>query len=110
MYYIGIKEDDSQQLIYYCRNCKHVDETISAGDGICVLNSHLKKNEQKFDHIINEYTKMDPTLPRVYNITCPDPECKTEKGVIYLRYNNDDLKYIYLCAECDTTWKTDDKH
>ena len=29
MYYIGISVDDANQLIYYCRNCRHKDETIT---------------------------------------------------------------------------------
>ena len=110
MYYIGISVDDPNVLTYYCRNCKHKDETITE-EGVCVLNSQLKKGEQKFNHIINEYTKLDPTLPRIYNMNCPNVECKTNKEdkkaeIIYIRYDDDNLKYLYMCTECDTTWKT----
>jgi uncharacterized protein YdcH (DUF465 family) len=117
MYYIGINLESSNELIYYCRNCRHKDETITE-EGICVLNSQLKKKEQKFNHIINQYTKLDPTLPRIYNVNCPNPQCKTNHEVsktekkptevIYVRYDDDNLKYLYICVECDTTWKTDE--
>ena len=33
---------------------------------------------------------------------------KVESNVIYLRYDDDNMKYLYICEECDTTWKTDD--
>jgi hypothetical protein len=33
---------------------------------------------------------------------------KTESSVIYLRYDDNNMKYLYICEECDTTWKTDD--
>jgi len=113
MYYIGISVDDPNQLTYYCRNCKHKDETITE-EGVCVLNSQLKKGEQKFNHIINEYTKLDPTLPRIYNMKCPNVECKSNKEsktteIIYIRYDDDNLKYLYMCTECDTTWKTNEQ-
>lgn len=117
MYYIGISPDDPNKLTYYCRNCRHVDETITE-EGVCVLNTQLKKGEQKFNHVINKYTKLDPTLPRMYNIPCPNPECKTNTSasgektpneVIYLRYDDDNLKYLYICNECDTTWKTNEQ-
>lgn len=62
MLYISINEDDTNKLIYYCRNCGEKDESITE-EGICVLNTQLKKGEQKFNHIINKYTKLDPTLP-----------------------------------------------
>jgi len=113
MYYIGISVDDPNQLTYYCRNCKHKDETITE-EGVCVMNSQLKKGEQKFNHIINEYTKLDPTLPRIYNMKCPNSECKTNKDskktaeIIYIRYDDDNLKYLYICSDCDTTWKTNE--
>ena len=113
MYYIGISVDDPNQLTYYCRNCKHKDETITQ-EGVCVLNNQLKKGEQKFNHIINQYTKLDPTLPRIYNMKCPNDECKTNKDssknaeIIYIRYDDNNLKYLYMCTECDTTWKTNE--
>ena len=112
MDYIGISEKDGNQLTNYCRNCGHKDDTLSS-EGVCVLNTQLKKGEQKFNHIINEYTKLDPTLPRIYNMKCPNVECKTNKEdkkteVIYIRYDDDNLKYLYMCTECDTTWKTNE--
>jgi DNA-directed RNA polymerase subunit M/transcription elongation factor TFIIS len=121
MYYIGISVEDSNKLNYYCRNCKHKDETTSE-EGVCVLNTQLRAGGQKFNHIINPYTKLDPTLPRIYNVKCPNSDCKTnhaiEQGasssssnpneVIYIRYDDDNLKYLYICVECDTTWKTNE--
>jgi DNA-directed RNA polymerase subunit M/transcription elongation factor TFIIS len=114
MLYISINEDDTNKLIYYCRNCGEKDESITE-EGICVLNTQLKKGEQKFNHIINKYTKLDPTLPRIYNVKCPKAECKSNGDsatgqceVIYIRYDDDNLKYLYLCTECDNIWKTDD--
>jgi DNA-directed RNA polymerase subunit RPC12/RpoP len=122
MYYIGINEKDSNQLTYYCRNCGHKDESITA-EGVCVLNTQLKQGEQKFNHIVNQYTKLDPTLPRIYSMKCPNASCTTNQGagasaaeskesgsceVIYMRYDDDNLKYLYICVTCDTMWKTDE--
>jgi DNA-directed RNA polymerase subunit M/transcription elongation factor TFIIS len=90
MYYISINEEDPNKLTYYCRNCGNVDKTL-ASENICVLNTQLKKGEQKYNHIINEYTKMDPTL-------------------IYIRYDEENMKYLYMCTTCDSVWKTDDKN
>ena len=62
-------------------------------------------------HEINEYTKLDPTLPRRNNIPCPNNECDSHKKgknseVIYLRYDDTNMKYIYLCCKCDNSWTT----
>lgn len=112
MYYISIDNANNDQLIYYCRFCGHKDENLTE-EGVIVLKTQYKKNEQKFNHMVNQYTKLDPTLPRIYNMKCPNNECKTNTGegkceIIYLRYDDDNMKYLYICATCDTTWKTDD--
>ena len=81
---------------------------------------------EKMTNVINEYTHLDPTLPRVkFNMVCPNAECpsnitgndeskdgddakgKVPKEIIYLRYNDSSMKYVYLCGVCKTHWKTD---
>lgn len=113
MYYISLDSTDSNKLIYYCRNCGNKDYTISVKD-VTVLKVQLKKSEQEFSHIINKYTKLDPTLPRVSNILCPNGDCSTNKDdknreIIYIRYDDTNMKYVYLCSTCDTVWKTEDQ-
>jgi hypothetical protein len=112
MYYISIDANDANKLVYYCRNCGNVDETLSV-DNVTVSKIQLKKSEQEFSHIINKYTKLDPTLPRINNILCPNANCKTNtedtpKEIIYIRYDDTNMKYVYLCSTCDTVWKTED--
>jgi DNA-directed RNA polymerase subunit M/transcription elongation factor TFIIS len=110
MYYIRIDSEDPNKLVYYCRNCGNEDDTI-VSENICVSKTHNKQGEQSFSHIVNKYTKLDPTLPRVSNVLCPNSECETNtkkkpKEILYLRYDDTNMKYIYLCSTCDTVWKT----
>ncbi len=114
MYYISIDSNNADQLIYYCRFCKHTDEQL-AEEGVVVLKTQYKKSEQKFNHMVNRYTKFDPTLPRIHNMKCPNSECaanvsgaETNPEIIYLRYDDSNMKYLYICTTCDVTWKTDD--
>ena len=113
MYYIRIDAEDSNILIYYCRNCGNEDTTITV-DNICVSKVKVQKGEQQYSHIINKYTKLDPTLPRISKILCPNQECKTNiddspREIIYIRYDDVNINYIYLCSTCDTVWKTDEQ-
>ena len=113
MYYIRINSDDPNSLVYYCRQCGNEDKAIAV-DNVCVSKVQIKKSEQSFNHIINKYTKLDPTLPRINNVLCPNPDCATNtkndpREIIYIRYNDTDMKYIYLCSTCDTVWNTNDK-
>jgi DNA-directed RNA polymerase subunit M/transcription elongation factor TFIIS len=115
MYYISIDEDDSNKLVYYCRNCGNKDSLLSV-ENVSVSKVQLKKSEQEFSHIINKYTKLDPTLPRINTVLCPNPECLTNKDskgedreIIYIRYDDQNMKYVYLCSTCDTVWKTEEQ-
>jgi DNA-directed RNA polymerase subunit M/transcription elongation factor TFIIS len=113
MYYISIDPNNTNKLIYYCRNCGNKDDTLS-GENVTVSKVQLKKSEQEFSHIINKYTKLDPTLPRISNILCPNPECSTNtnnepREIIYIRYDDQNMKYVYLCSTCDTVWKTEEQ-
>jgi DNA-directed RNA polymerase subunit M/transcription elongation factor TFIIS len=110
MYYLRIDEKNPNKLDYYCRNCGHEDKLL-AHDNMCISKTFVKKNDQSFNHIINEYTKLDPTLPRVNTILCPNPDCETntnkvKREIIYIRYDDTNMKYVYLCSECSTIWQT----
>ena len=108
MLYIKIQQDDADSIIYYCRNCGH-EQTMKDSE-LCVSKINLKRTEQKYEHSINKYTKMDPTLPRIYHMKCPNQECTTKKQeIVYLRYDDEQLKYVYLCTNCDTIWKSNSK-
>jgi len=113
MYYIRINENDPNKLVYYCRKCGNEDSSL-ASENICVSKTLVKKSEQSFNHIINKYTKYDPTLPRVNNILCPNADCSTnkqgkEREIIYIRYDDINMKYVYLCSDCDTVWQINEK-
>lgn len=114
MYYIKIDEDNPNSLLYYCRNCGNEDSLITE-DNICVSKTQIKKGEKSFSHFINKYTKLDPTLPRVNNILCPNKDCPTNtkneaREIIYIRYDDLNINYVYLCSTCDTTWKTEEQN
>lgn len=114
MYYLKINnEANANELIYYCRNCGHEDETLSS-ENICVSRTDVNMSKKTYEHIVNVYTKLDPTLPRTKTIKCPNQDCssnkdKSDSEVIYLRYDDKNMKYIYLCSICDTLWKTDEQ-
>ena len=172
---------DATTLYHYCRNCGK-EEKIN--EAICVSKLQLKHKTQSYSNVINRYTKLDPTLPRINHIKCPNASCLSnppmnlmsagaaflrpsvggsagKKGtaaaakkhknaqdelvesgsgsdsdadagadadtsgaaappiismqqskqqvmreIIYIRYDEVNMKYVYLCAVCDTLWNT----
>lgn len=108
MYYIKISESN-EELLYYCRKCGKEDNTVDSYT--VVSKTVLQKDSVSNSNIINKYTKLDPTIPHSENIPCINSDCPSnkddnpaKKDVMYIRYNNSDLKYIFLCTNCDTNW------
>ena len=114
MLYIKLMDDDSNSLVYYCRNCGESDLLIDK-DNICVSKTEFITHEKAFINDINKYTKYDPTLPRTSTIKCPNQTCSSnatdtsEREVIYLRYDDKNVKYMYMCNFCDKIWKTNEQ-
>jgi len=113
MYYIRLSEEDPNSIVYYCRNCGHENKNISL-DSVTISKTSFKHNKQKYNSIINKYTKMDPTLPRINTIKCPNQSCGSNEGekekdreVIYLRYDDVNMNFVYMCSTCDTVWNTE---
>ena len=101
---------DNNELRYYCRVCGKVENNI-AKEALCVLDTQFQKETNNFDHLINRYTKLDPTLPHIY-LQCPNETCKTNESkkitdAIYIRYDHQRMKFLYICTECDHKWKNE---
>jgi DNA-directed RNA polymerase subunit M/transcription elongation factor TFIIS len=121
MYYISVTPEN--ELQYYCRNCGNIDQTI-ASENICVSKVNVKQTTSTttFSQVVNKYTKYDPTLPRIHTMRCPNDECpshassslssssstaKHKSEIIYVRYDDTNLKFVYLCTKCDKIWNTE---
>jgi DNA-directed RNA polymerase subunit M/transcription elongation factor TFIIS len=96
--------DDTLQP--YCRHCGHVEECKRK------LVIGLHKSFKPKCRVINELTKYDPTLLRSSNIPCPNKTCKSNEAaateVIHIRYDEENMKYLYLCFHCDAIWETEE--
>ena len=162
----AVDAPNATALYHYCRNCGH---ELKIEKTICVSKLQLKHNAQSYSNVINKYTKLDPTLPRINNIKCPNSQCRSNpsvadaaavirmkqrprahvrggldagagageddeqyedvdegtlggagdadnftfstrepepREVIYIRYDEMNMKYVYMCAVCDTVWNT----
>ena len=112
MLYISLAEENSNEIIYYCRNCGDKDNNNIINTSHSITKSHFNKSNSKYFNTINPYTKLDPTLPRINTIKCPNIQCKSNtntdipREVIYIRYDDINMKYIYLCCNCDYSWTT----
>jgi len=113
MYYIKLEEEECDKIVYYCRNCGNIDDKL-INVNECILRENINKSEDKYSVHINKFTKLDITLPRINYIKCPNETCETnepefdptKKEIIFIRYDDTSMKYLYLCSHCDFIWKT----
>ena len=113
MFYLSIDPSDSDKLMYYCRNCGTQDMSGVTDKSSVISSVQLTNTSTNMAHIVNKYTKLDPTLPRIERIPCPNAECDTNvkdttREIIYIRYDDINIKYMYLCSTCDYVWKAND--
>ena len=112
MFYIKVSDTDGQQIVHYCRNCGNENTNIST-DNVSISKIVFKGTEETYHMYLNKYSKMDPTIPRINTMDCPNESCQCnnaqnpiDKDILYVRYDDQNLKYIYMCCHCDTTWKS----
>jgi len=60
---------------------------------------------------LNAFTKLDPTLPRLKTIACPNQTCPsqadaTTRDILYIKTDAKNLKYQYACNICNTEWSS----
>ena len=103
--------DGTKTAVFSCNKC---DFKQKIDDANPLVYEHILR-EDKASHLAsNEYLEYDPALEHLTTILCPNAECTTNthdthREVIYIRYDNVNMKYIYLCSTCDIVWKSDEQ-
>ena len=94
-----------------CHNCGY--QVVDKGGGLIMETDLQEKTSEGYKILLNEFTKMDPTLPHLDNIKCPNKECGSNRGsvkadIIYMKYDPVNLKYLYLCnvSGCGAQWRS----
>ncbi len=109
MYYIKLDGENEDSLVFYCRNCGN--ENTNPGARVYNHKIHRNISKEINSNIINEYTKYDPTLPRTDKIICCNDSCisrttnpTVSNNVMYIRYDDDNIKFVYMCLHCEHHW------
>tara|TARA_B100000401_G_C52298658_1_gene481600 strand:+ start:181 stop:558 length:378 start_codon:yes stop_codon:yes gene_type:complete len=97
-------------LVYYCSNCG--DNKSYTRDTI--INNKLYHQNYQIDKsyvtLNNSLLCEDPTLQKVdpnSDIKCPNCAPDKSKDITYYIYDTDDMKYLYICRHCKSSWKTE---
>ena len=92
--------DIPDKLNYICRNCGFEEEHNKMEDS-CILKIDYNIDNIKKNSFINPFIYDDITLPRAEGIKCPNANCpKAKSEIVYIKYDNDNMKFIYICLDC----------
>ena len=104
--YLNVQENECVRL---CRNCGYTEKEEK---GTLVSETLVKElTSEGYKILLNEFTRQDPTLPHLTMMKCPRGDCESnvgskEKDVIYIKYDAENLKYLYICNVCGEQWRS----
>jgi DNA-directed RNA polymerase subunit M/transcription elongation factor TFIIS len=104
-YYLYMKTDGGNdeargKLTLMCHNCGYKEDNTKGG---LVMETDLEeKTAEGYKIMLNEFTRLDPTLPHTNMIKCPNPDCGSNKGAPR------DIIYMKLCnvEGCGHQWRS----
>jgi len=116
-YYLFLKEEEVKQnesvLNLLCRHCGYKAKLApKTSDEALILETSFTTGSQGSNiSQINEYTKLDPTLPHLKTIACPNQACPSQadaatRDILYIKTDAKNLKYQYNCMVCQTQWSS----
>ena len=102
-------EGETQTLQRMCRNCGFKDTEDQGG---LVSEMHIEQRAAEGYTLINEFTLKDKRLPHLYGTMkcisdkCPSNTQSKESDIVYIKYDTENLRYIYMCYLCQATWRS----
>lgn len=105
----------TSSLNLLCRHCGFNEEfSPHSPDEALILETRISTstgvNKTPVLSQLNEFTKLDPTLPHTNTIACPNHQCPSQtsasRDILYIKTDAKNLKYQYSCTLCDTQWSS----
>ena len=105
---IGFKHSQGEYI--YILNSDTLLRTKEIG---AIIKTKFKKYDNSEYINSNPYITHDITLPKIkknQNINCTNQECSSitenkECDITYIKYDMENMKYIYICNHCGKKWK-----
>jgi len=103
----NIVKTEEGDIGFHCKSCNSTEPIQNKA--FCVYSVSTKKLDKS--EYLNSCSHLthDVTLPKISqneNIQCPNPECDVdETSITYIKYDDKDMKYLYVCDSCGQKWK-----
>ena len=78
---------------------------IQVVGGVGTSKKTTKKSSKQKDNLEMD----DSETVKTNQVQATNTQATNTQEVIYIRYDDTNMKYVYLCVHCNTTWRTDNK-
>ena len=104
-----VKSNEEKKLVKFCKHCDF-EKVETVNTAINISKTFYSGDDLLYNQHVNKYLRYDPTLRRIKDplINCPNENCNApddKNQVIYIKYDNKNMKYLYVCEHCGETWK-----
>jgi DNA-directed RNA polymerase subunit M/transcription elongation factor TFIIS len=105
-------QDGEHGLNLLCRHCGYTEALApKSSEEALILETSFAATATASASQLNDYTKLDPTLPHLKTINCPNQTCPTQadpatRDILYIKTDAKNLKYQYCCKVCNTQWSS----
>lgn len=110
-YYLYHEAEADGALLLKCQHCGYNEPLApkNSAEALILETNFAAATAKQTAPVLNEYTKLDPTLPRLKTIACPNAACPSQadaalRDVLYVKTDAKNLKYQYACRVCSTQW------
>lgn len=93
-----------------CKSCGSSSELDKQQCTAAMFSTNYGDDQMAYKQFMTPHITHDPTLPHASDIECINPNCgrpeDKPRDVIYVKYDRDNLKYMYHCTHCKEFWKS----
>ena len=98
-----VKSNEEKKLVKFCKHCDF-EKVETVNTAINISKTFYSGDDLLYNQHVNKYLRYDPTLRRIKDplINCPNENCNApddKKQVIYIKYDNKNMKYLHLCCD-----------
>lgn len=94
-----------EELVLQCAHCTYQRPQL---ESTLVSVEESDPMAQQLGRFVNPTTKYDPTLPRIRDLPCPNPQCEAHRhpsDMLVLRVDEKRLRFLYVCCVCDAAFQ-----
>ena len=117
----GSEGEDDKKIFFLNRRCLTCGYSeVDRKGGLVNETVVQERASEGYKILLNEFTRQDPTLPHVSTLPCPNttgdpstgrPICPTHsqgkpRDVIIIKYDPQNLKFLYICNVCGEQWRS----